>query len=68
MDHMLGEEDQADTVEAEREKHRIKCKSAFGRALTADRTPKHPLVFCHGLLGFDYLGELVVYSKTMISI
>lgn len=24
--------------------------------LTADRTPKNPVVFCHGLLGFDYLG------------
>ena len=22
----------------------------------ADRTPKNPLVFCHGLLGFDYVG------------
>lgn len=24
--------------------------------LLVDDTPKHPLVFCHGLLGFDYLG------------
>jgi hypothetical protein len=24
--------------------------------MVTDRTPKNPLVFCHGLLGFDYIG------------
>jgi hypothetical protein len=24
--------------------------------IITDRTPKYPLVFCHGLLGFDYIG------------
>ena len=24
--------------------------------LNPDKTPKNPVVFCHGLLGFDYLG------------
>lgn len=45
VDHVLSEEDQADTVEEERDKLREKY-----------RTPKYPLVFCHGLLGFDHLG------------
>jgi triacylglycerol lipase len=39
---LLGEEDRADTVQDEQEHIRKKY-----------RAPKHPLVFCHGLLGFD---------------
>ncbi|TXT11072.1 hypothetical protein VHUM_01823 [Vanrija humicola] len=42
---MLSEEDQASTVAEEQRKHQLKYK-----------TPKDPLIFCHGLLGFDYLG------------
>lgn len=57
VDNTLSEEDQADTVAEEREKHRRKCKPSRLAALMSDRTPKHPLVFCHGLLGFDYLGK-----------
>lgn len=45
MDQMMDEEDRASTVEEEAEKHRRKY-----------RTPKNPIVFCHGLLGFDYVG------------
>ncbi|OXG46103.1 triacylglycerol lipase [Cryptococcus neoformans] len=45
VDEMMSEEDKADTVEEEKEKLRKKYRS-----------PKHPVVFCHGLLGFDYLG------------
>ncbi|EIW68895.1 hypothetical protein TREMEDRAFT_68852 [Tremella mesenterica DSM 1558] len=45
VDKDLAEEDQAETVEEEQEKLRRKYK-----------TPKYPLVFCHGLLGFDYIG------------
>ncbi|KAL7419640.1 lipase 2 [Cryptotrichosporon argae] len=49
MDRVLSEDDQAST--AAEEKARIRTKY---------RTPKHPLVFCHGLLGFDYLGPASV--------
>ena len=60
VDATLSKEDQADTVEEEQEKHRRKCKlcerSAIVYRLMVDRTPKNPIVFCHGLLGFDYLG------------
>ncbi|WVW79990.1 hypothetical protein I302_101963 [Kwoniella bestiolae CBS 10118] len=45
VDEMMSEEDRADTVEEEKEKLRKKYKS-----------PQNPVVFCHGLLGFDYLG------------
>ncbi|KAI9632469.1 Alpha/Beta hydrolase protein [Dioszegia hungarica] len=45
MDNLMSEDDQADTVEEEQEKLRRKY-----------RTPKYPLVFCHGLLGFDFIG------------
>ncbi|WWC68777.1 uncharacterized protein I206_102712 [Kwoniella pini CBS 10737] len=45
MDEMMSEEDRAETVEEEQEKLRKKYKS-----------PQNPVVFCHGLLGFDYLG------------
>ncbi|WVQ94713.1 hypothetical protein IAU59_001793 [Kwoniella sp. CBS 9459] len=45
VDEMMSEEDRADTVEEEKEKLRRKYRS-----------PKNPVVFCHGLLGFDYLG------------
>ncbi|OCF34680.1 triacylglycerol lipase [Kwoniella heveanensis BCC8398] len=45
VDEMMSEEDRADTVEEEKEKLRKKYRS-----------PKNPVVFCHGLLGFDYLG------------
>ncbi|KAK0465008.1 Alpha/Beta hydrolase protein [Desarmillaria tabescens] len=42
VDGMLGEDDRADTVEEERDRIRKKYRS-----------PKNPIVFCHGLLGFD---------------
>ncbi|WOO78979.1 Lipase 2 [Vanrija pseudolonga] len=45
VDPMLSEEDQAGTVAEEQKKHQLKYK-----------TPKDPLIFCHGLLGFDILG------------
>lgn len=45
VDALLDESDQAETVEEEEVKHAIKYAS-----------PKYPIVFCHGLLGFDYLG------------
>jgi triacylglycerol lipase len=44
-DALLSEDDQGQTAEEEEAKHHIKY-----------RTPQHPMVFCHGLLGFDYLG------------
>lgn len=60
---MLAEEDKGDTVEESMAKIERKCTFYSGRErrhanVTAaiDDTPKHPLVFCHGLLGFDYLG------------
>jgi triacylglycerol lipase len=60
MDSQLSKEDQADTVEEEAEKHRRKCSSTPRTTNQStdysDRTPKNPIVFCHGLLGFDYLG------------
>ncbi|WWC87704.1 uncharacterized protein L201_002596 [Kwoniella dendrophila CBS 6074] len=49
VDEMMSEEDRADTVEEEKEKLRKKYKST-----------KNPVVFCHGLLGFDYLGPATV--------
>ncbi|WWD16675.1 hypothetical protein CI109_101105 [Kwoniella shandongensis] len=45
VDDMMTEEDRADTVEEEKEKLRRKYRS-----------PRNPIVFCHGLLGFDVLG------------
>jgi triacylglycerol lipase len=45
VDRLLAEEDQAATVEQEQAKHQVKYQ-----------TPQNPMVFCHGLLGFDYLG------------
>ena len=60
IDRMMSEDDQAGTVEEATEKLRRKCASHWiGRWLIIDRTPKHPLVFCHGLLGFDYIGKIV---------
>lgn len=56
VDATLAEEDRADTIEEEQEKHRRKCESCQEVLLMIDRTPKNPIVFCHGLLGFDYLG------------
>lgn len=41
-DRLLSEEDRAPTVEEEQSRIRKKYLS-----------PKHPIVFCHGLLGFD---------------
>lgn len=43
--HMLDESDKRDSVEKEEE--HIKRKYS---------APKNPVVFCHGLLGFDYIG------------
>lgn len=51
---MLSEEDQADTAEEEQDHLQRKCESPCTELI--DRTPKYPLVFCHGLLGFDYIG------------
>lgn len=45
VDSILSEADQAPTVEQEQEHIQRKYK-----------TPQNPLVFCHGLLGFDVLG------------
>lgn len=45
IDSMLSEEDQAPTKEEETVKHKIKYQ-----------TPKNPIVLCHGLLGFDFIG------------
>ncbi|KAI0275147.1 Alpha/Beta hydrolase protein [Gloeopeniophorella convolvens] len=42
VDRLLGEEDRAPTVEEEQAHIQKKYLS-----------PKHPIVFCHGLLGFD---------------
>ncbi|KAG9018862.1 hypothetical protein FRB90_008799 [Tulasnella sp. 427] len=42
VDHLLQEEDQAPTAQEEEAKIRQKY-----------RTPQNPIVFCHGLLGFD---------------
>ncbi|ORX36325.1 Alpha/Beta hydrolase protein [Kockovaella imperatae] len=45
VDRLVTEDDQAATVEEEKEGIQKKY-----------RTPKNPIVFCHGLLGFDYIG------------
>lgn len=45
VDSILSEDDQAPTAEQEQEHINKKYE-----------TPKNPLVFCHGLLGFDVLG------------
>ncbi|KAK7059168.1 lipase 2 [Paramarasmius palmivorus] len=42
VDRLLGEDDRADTVQEEQANIRKKYRS-----------PKNPVVFCHGLLGFD---------------
>ncbi|KAF9020323.1 alpha/beta-hydrolase [Hymenopellis radicata] len=42
VDELLGEEDRRETVEEETDNFRNKY-----------RAPKNPIVFCHGLLGFD---------------
>ncbi|THH09198.1 hypothetical protein EW145_g2195 [Phellinidium pouzarii] len=42
VDELLDESDQAETIEGEEEQIRKKY-----------RAPKNPIVFCHGLLGFD---------------
>ncbi|BEI98357.1 hypothetical protein CcaverHIS631_0306560 [Cutaneotrichosporon cavernicola] len=47
IDSMLSEEDQAPTKEEESAKHMVKY-----------RTPQNPIVLCHGLLGFDFLGPV----------
>ncbi|OCF74844.1 triacylglycerol lipase [Kwoniella mangroviensis CBS 8886] len=54
VDEMMSEEDRADTVEEEKEKLRKKYKS-----------PQNPIVFCHGLLGFDYLGKLLLHQPPL---
>ncbi len=62
VDGMLAEEDQASTVESEEENIRKKCEHhlAIGYVYELDTepfhidlSPKNPVVFCHGLLGFD---------------
>lgn len=45
QDALLADEDKADTLEQQKETIEKKYD-----------TPKNPIVFCHGLLGFDYLG------------
>ncbi|KAG9001785.1 hypothetical protein FRB94_000634 [Tulasnella sp. JGI-2019a] len=42
VDHLLDKDDQAETAEEEGKKIRERYRSS-----------KHPVVFCHGLLGFD---------------
>jgi len=49
VDSMLAKDDQAATVQEEKAKIAVKYA-----------TPKHPMVFFHGLLGFDYLGPEAV--------
>jgi len=59
IDRLLSEEDRAPTVEEERSRIHKKCSSfsvtlgIFLPFLRTDLSPKHPIVFCHGLLGFD---------------
>lgn len=61
-DTMLSEDDKGANVEESMAKIERKCESYYGIGdrsditFTLDATPKNPLVFCHGLLGFDYLG------------
>jgi hypothetical protein len=68
--HMLDDSDKGGTLEEEREHIQQKCKRtvfhASGRNILSlsvlgfpetDDTPKNPIVFCHGLLGFDYIGK-----------
>lgn len=62
---LLGEEDKQESAQAERDHIRKKCASlpsiAFVRCkgmavltlLNIDYAPRNPVVFCHGLLGFD---------------
>lgn len=58
IDRLLSDEDQAPTVEEERSRIHKKCawySATFAVFLPChvDLSPKHPIVFCHGLLGFD---------------
>jgi triacylglycerol lipase len=58
VDGMLHEEDKAPTAQQEVEGIRKKCEwwlgSIFSLANTfVDLRPRNPVVFCHGLLGFD---------------
>lgn len=62
VDHLLHEDDQAETAEEEGKKIRERCQLAIAcyqvlylltSPLQSDRSPNHPVVFCHGLLGFD---------------
>jgi len=60
IDQLLSEEDRAPTVEEERSRIRKKCAwhsiplpSVSSHLVRLDLSPKHPIVFCHGLLGFD---------------
>ena len=60
VDTILGEEDRADTVSQEQENIRkrcmypiILCEHTHQYLPIVDRSPKNPVVFCHGLLGFD---------------
>ena len=57
---ILTEEDQDEDSEAEREHIRKKCKCSVDPCtifsalnVLPDLSPKNPVVFCHGLLGFD---------------
>ena len=59
---LLSEDDQAESPEAERAHIRQKCASRFCSVLVtlahrrtsiSDVATKNPVVFCHGLMGFD---------------
>ena len=56
---ILTEEDQDEDSETERENIRKKCRHPADLIrrfnVLSDLSPKNPIVFCHGLLGFDSL-------------
>ena len=61
IDRLLSEEDRAPTVEEEQSRIHKKCAwpavhpscLLLPYVIRVDLSPKHPIVFCHGLLGFD---------------
>lgn len=59
MDPFLDERDKAETAQGQRERLRKHCESApttlamLDLRSVLDVSPKNPVVFCHGLLGFD---------------
>jgi triacylglycerol lipase len=65
IDRLLSEEDRAPTVEEEQSRIHKKCAwpavpynprllaLLLPYVIRVDLSPRHPIVFCHGLLGFD---------------